>query len=173
MADSAPDAGRAWVQRVLGVSFPPQAGRLGAAAGKAANDDGCDFAKAWADAAARWRDASDAVDAQISQLQSALKQTDDEELHEIAEFGLNGITGGTKVKLMAAIRDVSSAGAVVPPAVVGKARQAVVQFGSQIEGDERVDACDENPFGVTVSIRASFAPALAGLEKALAAAAGS
>jgi len=122
MANPAPNAGRAWVQRGLGVNFPPPTGRLGAVAGKVANDDGRDFAKVWADAAARWRDA---VDAQISQLQSALKQTDDEELHEIAEFGLNGITGGTKVKLMAAIRDVSSAGAMVAPAVVGKARQAV------------------------------------------------
>jgi hypothetical protein len=173
MSESAPDAKRAWVERVLGTRFISPTDRPGVApTGKPANDDRHDFARMWADAAARWRDASDAVDGQISQLQSALKQTDDEELHEIAEFGLNGITGGTKVKLMAAIREVSSAGATVPRTLVGRARQAVAAFGDQIDSDERVDACDENPFGVAVSIRASFAPALAALETALAAAGG-
>jgi hypothetical protein len=171
MADATHDPKRAWLERVLGLHFAvPEFESTAPPTAPASKDDGRGFAELWAEAAARWRDASDNVDTQIGQLQRALKQTDDSELHEIAEFGLNGITGGTKVKLMAAIRELNSAGAALPLAAVGKARQAVAQFRDQINGDGRVDACDENPFGVAMSIRATFAPALAGLESALKAA---
>ena len=129
-----------------------------------------DFPRHWAAAVERWRAASDSVDGQVSKLQAALKQSDDDELHDIAETGLNGITAGAKVGLLAAIRELGAATDVVSAGRIGKARKAVAQFRAQIERDPRVGACDDNPFGVQVSLRATLLPALDGLEDALASA---
>ncbi len=120
-------------------------------------------------AAARdaWQQASDAVDTQIGALQSALRASDDEELREISEFGFNGITGNFKVPLMAALQ--SATGNPPAPDAVGKLKAIVTQFRAHIETDERVEACDANPFGVSVSIRSTLGAALAQMEQALAA----
>lgn len=128
---------------------------------------GAAFPKLWNGAVKRWQDASDTVGEQIGKLQGALKATGDDELHDIAEFGLNGITGGTRVKLMAAIHDIGSPAGPVPAGKIGAAAKAVAAFRQQIAGDSRVEACDGNPFGVEVAIRGTFLPALAGLENAL------
>ena len=168
MSDNPADPKRAWLARVLNVRFaetetaPTETEDQAETAG-----DSADFAKLWASAVANWRDASEDVDAQLSQLQKALRGTDDDELHDIAEFGLNGITDGTKVPLQSAILEINSAGTGVAPGMVGKARQAVARFRQQIDGDGRVEACDANPFGVAVSIRKTFAAALSGLDTAL------
>lgn len=124
------------------------------------------FAKLWADAKEVWTRASDTVDAQIVKLQAALKKSDDEELVEIAEFGLNAVTGGFKVPLMAVIRDLDSAGAPKPE-TIAKARNIVADFHAHINSDERVAVCDDNPFGVAMSIRATLGEALAQMAKAL------
>ena len=41
------------------------------------------------------------------------------------------------------------------------------RFGAHIDTDERVDACDNNPFGVTVTLRAELVGALTKMEEAL------
>lgn len=133
-----------WVQAALGYRF--EGGSEGGAAGT----------QSLHAAIASWRDASEAVDGQIGALQSALKQSGDDDLAEIGEFGLNAVTGGFKVPLMAALAG-AERGA---PGDIAKLADLIPRFRAHLEGDERVEACDENPFGVAVSIRATLVPAL-------------
>jgi pyruvate-formate lyase-activating enzyme len=132
-----------WVERVLGVSV--------------SGGEPVDLEAA----AAAWREASEAVDGQIAALQQSLRAQKNGELEEIAEFGLNGVTGGFKVPLTAALLAAQRGGlrelAAIP--------RIAARFRAHIEADERVAACDANPFGVAVSIRAILVPALSTLER--------
>jgi hypothetical protein len=109
-----------------------------------------------------WQSASDAVDDQIAALQKALRESGDEEYQEIAEYGLNAITGNYKVRLMAAMREVDGGGAR------DKLAKLVDDFSQHIATDERVMAVDENPLKVAVSVRATLGPALEAMRAALA-----
>lgn len=149
------DAKRAWIEHVLGVRI---AGEGPAPPRPAAG---------WRGARESWQQASEAVDNQISGLQSALLATQDAELKEIAEFGLNAMTGGYKVRMMAALADLGDAGPAASQDGAAKALALVQGLKSQIESDERVAACDANPFGVAIAIRATLGPALDGLAAAL------
>lgn len=133
-----------WITRVLGAAIPPGGGAL-------------------ATAIASWRAASDAVDDQISQLQQALRRSDDEELVEIAEYGLNAVTGNYRVPLMATIRSVESG----DTKEAAKLSRIAAAFRKHLESDAKVAACDDNPVGVSVSIRATLVPALDALERSL------
>jgi hypothetical protein len=145
MADNEFDA---WVENALGFRFQGAAGSGPEALGAAI---------------AAWHDASDAVDGQIGSLQTALRNSDDEELREIGEYGLNAVTGGFKVKLMAALAGAERGVA----GDVAKLAALVPQFRAHLEEDERVEACDDNPFGVAVSIRATLVPVLDQLARGL------
>ena len=124
-----------------------------------------DFVNAWPPVRAAWSTASDKVDAQIAQLQNALRGSDDDELKEIGNAGLNAVTGGFKVPLMAIFRDLD--GAAPTPEAIAKALKIVEGFQVHLDSDERVEACDENPFDVPVSIRGTLIPALAAMERVL------
>jgi hypothetical protein len=114
-----------------------------------------------------WQSASDAVDQQITALQAALRKSGDDTLEEIAEFGVNGVTGNHKVRLMAAMMELGSG----DPAAIAKSGRATLalvrDFRAYLDSDERVLVCDENPFGVAVSLRATFGGALTQIEAAL------
>jgi hypothetical protein len=126
-----------------------------------------DFPARWAAARQAWQDASDKVDGQIGRLQARLREeTADADLQRIAEFGLNAVTGGHKVPLMAAMRDIGN-GESVDPAILADAREAVADFIAHLNDDERVAACDENPFGVPVTLRSSLVGALEKMAAAL------
>ena len=130
-----------WVTRVLGIALPTS---------RTATPD-------LRDAIVGWREAMEVVDRQIAALQAALRQTDDDDLHEIADYGLNAVTGGFKVRLTAAL--ISTAKDDAPQE---RARLATVAdgFRTHLETESRVAACDDNPFGVSMSIRATLVPAL-------------
>ncbi|HLY55135.1 MAG TPA: hypothetical protein VKS60_06240 [Stellaceae bacterium] len=149
MGDTDDAVKQEWVARVLGVTFSQ---------GKAP-------AANWDTVRAMWRQASDAADAQIAALQAALRKTDDDTLHEIAEFGMNGVTGNFKVPLMAALIELGA------PGQGAKALKIVRDFRAYLDTDEKVLVCDENPFEVPVSLRATLGGALAQMEAALAKAA--
>lgn len=138
-----------WITRVLGVTF--------------ADVGGSGAPPSIAEAAAAWRAAVEVVDAQITALQSALRGTDDEELHEIAEFGLNAVTGNHRVRLVAALMGAERGSERDRAKLAG----LIAPFRTHLENDERVDACDENPFGVTVSLRATLISALDGLARSV------
>lgn len=120
-----------------------------------------DFPKRWAAASRAWRDASDTIDGQLNQLAAALKDSGDTELKDIAEFGLNAVTGNFKVPLMAVMRDLDGATGEARGKAITQARTIVAGFADHLSDEERVLACDENPFGVPVTIRKTLGGALA------------
>ncbi len=112
-----------------------------------------------------YRDAMEEIDGQIGALQAALKASDDSDLHEIAEFGLNALTANHKVKLQAVLM-----GLAVSPSDAKAAAAAIKlvdSFTSHIAADERIAVCDSNPFNVSMSIRGTLTPALGSLKAAL------
>ena len=100
-----------------------------------------------------FRGASDTVDGQIAKLQAALRTTKDEDLVAIAEYGLNALTGNHKAKLIALEMELRRAAGPNLPKLATKALPVVAAFRSHLTGNEEVDACDDNPFGVTVTIK--------------------
>jgi hypothetical protein len=152
MSGQATDAQAEWVSRVLGVARP-------------GGGSGTSFATRWPRARNAWQDASDTIDGQIAKLQQALRNSPDEDLQAIAEFGLNALTGNHKVRIMAGIRDVDGSGGA--PAARDKLAALVEAFSRHIASDERVMACDENPLGVPMSIRATLGGALAEMQSVL------
>ena len=117
-----------------------------------------------------WMEASDEVDEQITALQRKLREQDDEELHEIAEFGLNALTGNFKVPLMAALRDLDSANDDSLPGAAKKARDIVVKFKAHVASSPQIAACDDNPWSsdCKVTIVSTLGGALDEMDKALA-----
>jgi hypothetical protein len=147
-------AKRAWIERVLGFQFPPQPTAAGSG-------------REWQAARRAWDAAIQTVDRQISALQSVLRGSGDPELIEIAEFGLNAVTGDHKARLTALLTELGDGNLAVMERSGGKARALLAEFRTHIENDPRVAACDGNPTKVSVSIRATLAPALAALHAAL------
>jgi hypothetical protein len=123
----------------------------------------------WRAARETWSQASATVDGQISSLQSVLRASGTQTLVEIADAGLNGVTGNHKVRLMAMLTELGDGTPDAMAKAGPKARKLLEEFAGHIASDPRVAACDNNPFGVTVSIRATIGPALQGLQAALAA----
>src|SRR5512139_760744 len=126
-----------------------------------------EFPKRWNEAKAAWRSAMEIVDGQLDTLRGSLLLADDPDLGQIAEFGLNAITANHRVPLDAALIDVDKAPDDRKETAIERALARVVAFRNHIETDERVDACDNNPFEVKVTIRAELGGALARLEEAL------
>jgi hypothetical protein len=140
----------AWVGRVLGVD-------LGGAAGGGAPELGA--------ALAAWEGALEIVNGQITALQGVLRNSPDDELHDIAEFGLNAMTANHRVKIQVALMDIRSGrGGERAKAAAAK---LVGSFLGHIGTDKRIAACDSNPFGVATSLRGTLGPPLEGLRKAL------
>ena len=140
--------------------------KLAAALAKT-SDASDDFAPRWKAARDTWTSAIETVDGQISKLQVALNTFDDAELKEISEFGLNAITANHKVLMMAAIQDVTSAGAAPDKSVISNASQHIAAFEALLASDPRVTAVDNNPFGVSMSVASTLRPALAEMGRVL------
>lgn len=114
-----------------------------------------------------WQKARDKAGAQISQLQSALRETGHPLLVRIADQGLNGITGRLQVGLQTALMEFDAA-------TVGKRRrqrdealQAVADFKKFLVDDKGLPLLGVNPFGVTVTLREDLAEAMTTLEESL------
>jgi hypothetical protein len=126
------------------------------------------FRREWAAAKRGWRDALDSVDAQIARLQVALRAQNDPELSQIADHGLNGVTGNFKVPLMAAVMDIDAARGEGLRKAARKGLRAARAFASHLSSEETVRVTDENEFGVPVTIRSSLGKALRDIDAALA-----
>jgi hypothetical protein len=143
MADAA--SRQEWIKRVLGVDLPA----AGSAAGPRAK------------LMPVWTDAKEAVDSGIDKLQQALRAADDDDLRQIAEFGLFGATQGQTVRLMAALREADSGRDGALP----KVRDAVQDYRDFLDAAPIVDLIEDNPFGVSVPLRKMLGAALAELER--------
>ncbi|HEY6433537.1 MAG TPA: hypothetical protein VIZ17_16270 [Acetobacteraceae bacterium] len=107
------------------------------------------------------------MDGQIAALQAVLRRSNDDTLAEIAEFGLNGITGNYKVPLAAALVELGAGGPAAMKKAGPKAVKIINDYRAYLETSEKVQVCDANPFGTPVSIRATLGGALAELAASL------
>jgi len=146
----------AWIAQVLGFKFPAGLG-----------SNGHDPGLRWQMACQAWRAASETVDGQMSALQTVLRNSGDSELIDIAEFGLNAVTGNHKVRLAGMLLELGDGSPAAVQRSGSKALALLGDFRTHIETDPRVAACDTNPSTARVSIRATIGPALAGLQAAL------
>jgi hypothetical protein len=160
----AADVKAEWVQRVLNVSV----GDASAAAGAQATGivDDVAFKRRFATAVKLWRDASESVDGQLNELRRVLLATDDKELHRIAEFGLNGITGTRKVALQKALLAVGGGSGSALVTLGREAAERADEYRAFITSDPRVKACDAYP-KITVPIGATLGGALGELSRSL------
>lgn len=143
------DEKTAWVDRVLGVA-------VGGNGGASSDGNSLD----WPTLRVAFDEAVSTVDGQIAALQTALKNSGDDTLEEIAEFGMNGLTGNHRVPLMATMIEIDQGGSEAVRISGPKLLKLAVEFKAYLDNDERVEVCDENPFGVPVSIQATLGGAL-------------
>ncbi len=140
-----------WVRRVLGVALP--GGGV---------EEGAPVLAPGAKLLPFWMAAKEAVDSHITQLQASLREFDDPDLNQVAEFGLNGITTRQSVAMMAALRGADTADT---PAERASVLGAVERFRDFLEAEPIVDLLEESPFGHSVPLRAIFGAALDQIEE--------
>ena len=157
------------------TTAPPESGEgrheQPSADGASAFDEAA-FRVDWEKAREGWASAIETVDAQIAKLQAKLRDEADEDLAEIAEFGLPALTGDFKAPMMAAVMDVDRTTGDGLPRVARRVRALAASFAEYLDEAETVAVTDDNDFGVTVTIRKTIGGALRQLEQTLAAAAG-
>ncbi len=154
MSDRSDDKA-SWVTRVLGVRFdaPPPGGPSEASP--------VDFPKVLR----TWQQALDAVDGQIAALQTVLQVSGDDGLQAIAAFSLNAITADHTAKIQTALLEIGSSDDFQRAA--GTAIGLIASFLAYLSTDERVAACDANPFGVAMTLRGTLTPPLEALRAVL------
>lgn len=111
-----------------------------------------------------WRDAKEKVDAQVSQLQGALRQTKDPFCQRIADMGLNGVTGNLQVGLQVALTEYDKSGGKDAKSAA-KVGAIITQYRQFLQNDKAIALCEENPFGIKCEIRGTLLEALAELQK--------
>ncbi len=145
-----------WVQRVLGVAIAgPEPAPTGSGVG------GVEAAFH------TLTDGFERVGNQITRLQAELRASEDPSLQAIAEFGLNALTKGARVKLMAAVMPIVSGTSGDVGADVAKARKQVAELLKLLVVDRKIRAFDGNPFGVDVAIASTLKPRLLLLTQAM------
>lgn len=117
------------------------------------------------DVRAIWRDAKESTDASLEALARELRSYDDPDLERIADFGLFGIGRGENVALNKALIEFAGARPESRDTVAKKLHAAVTAYRSVIDGG-LVDDIDNNPFGVSVNVRATLGQALDAIEHA-------
>lgn len=128
---------------------------------------------AWKAAREHWQEANDSVNDQLNRLRAAILAAIPNEpeyadaLHEIADKGLNAMTGNQRVKLAASIQSVDDGSSERMQAHGAKTLELITAFSSFLETSDQIDGCDANPWDVDVSIRDTLAPALQELASAL------
>jgi len=140
----------AWVERVLGI-------RAGGAARPAGP---------WTQVLPIWRDAKETVDRDITRLQASLKAVGDDDLDQIAEYGLYGVTTGEAVRLIAALHDADAKGGA--PDARAKLSRALEDYRGFLDGAPIVDLLERNDWH-PVPLRKVLGGALDDMKKALAA----
>lgn len=130
------------------------------------SDDGKigEFRKSWPGTKQFWFETLESVDEQIEKLASTLRATDDAELHEIAEFGLNAVTGDFRVPVARAVLELDVVNDEFLSLAAQQLTTAVADFRAHVNSSDEIMACDENPFNVKVAIRATLGQAFDKLE---------
>lgn len=127
----------------------------------------------WAEAHQTWIDANDSVNDDLNALRAAVlsRAKEDPEyavhLADIADKGLNAVTGNHRAKLTASLLDIGDGSPAALAANGAKTLALVTAFQAFIDASDEIRVCDANPFGVPVSIKATLVPALGRLADAL------
>jgi hypothetical protein len=159
------------VTRVLRVSVPAgPAGATNAQLDKAMRGGAGDRTRPGVTAKPlqTWADAKEAAGVQIGRLQAAVRGLD-HPLLLLADKDLNGITGRLQVGLQLALTEVESTEGAARNKAREKARAAIADFRDFLRTDRVLPLVEDNPLGVTVTLRADLGQALEVIEQALAA----
>ncbi|MDR3518805.1 MAG: hypothetical protein P4M00_23650 [Azospirillaceae bacterium] len=125
------------------------------------------FADEWEPAAKAWRQAVASIEHQLSSLRTALLNSEDDDLEDIADFGLASITESYRDDLMDLVNQVSIDPDAVKRETVGAMRALISGFRELLRSSPRVAACDDNPFGVAMALRETLEGAMDKIEAAL------
>jgi hypothetical protein len=127
-----------------------------------------------AELAVRWEEASTDALGQLATLRRELLKFDDEDLERIARGGLAEVQKLLEQHLAPISRLLAAAnqdGATLPADTAGALSRNIGALRKELASDDRIRACDNNPFGVRVAIQNRLDEALDTLETACAAAA--
>ena len=105
----------------------------------------------------------------VDKLRGVLAKSDDPDTVRIADFGLDGLTDGNSVALMAALRELGSAAPGARGKAAGKVASCCSAYRSFLSGDPIIAMCEDNPFVSGVRIVAPLTAALDRIESGLAA----
>jgi len=115
-----------------------------------------------------WKQAKDRVDGQIGQLQTALRGIKHPAFDKIADMGLAGLSGGrVNTMLMAALMDHARAPAEKQADSAQAVQSAVVAYRDFLQSDPVVAHCEQNPFGVRMTLSDTLGSALTEIETSL------
>ncbi|MDB4484109.1 hypothetical protein N9061_03100 [bacterium] len=129
------------------------------------------FEKSWQIAKASWREANENVDAQISLLQKAMRNSEFEEISSVADKGFNGISGNFKIPITVGIANLDSETKVSSRVKKAQSLKKLIEkFRQHLREDETIQACDsesEDVFEVKTSFEKTFCQSLDGIENAI------
>ena len=114
-----------------------------------------------------WTEAKEAALGHLGTLQSALRARKSTLLDQVADKGLNGITGRLQVGMQVALMEVERAGGDSRDAARKKALAAVGAMRTFLQSDQTLSLLEKNPFKVPMPIRAELGRALDQIEASL------
>ncbi|MCX7560148.1 hypothetical protein OS190_11265 [Sulfitobacter sp. F26204] len=112
-----------------------------------------------------WTEARSKVARQIGELEDALRSFDSPLFQRIAEFGLAAFTGKKLTNMAVAVREYDGANPKDRETEENKLRIAVNEMQAFSQNDEVLGMLDDNPLGVTLTLRQTLSEALATLER--------
>ena len=107
-----------------------------------------------------WRDTKESIDEGISLLQTQLKSHAHPDMRNIAELGLNGITQGNQAAMMKALMEFNKAPADQKSTAADNLLGQVETYRGFIKSNKVIALCENNPFGIDVSVVAPVNAAL-------------
>lgn len=136
--------------------------------GSVAPEKAAEFREPWRLAKEVWDGAVADVRDQMNELQNLLVSVEnDDDLLQIGEMGLNAVTQSHLVPIRAALMEIDASGADRLKTSAKKLQNLLGEFRKHIETSPKVQACEDNPFGVAVSIRQTLEPGFDALENGL------
>lgn len=114
-----------------------------------------------------WRDAREAVNAQLDQLQTAMRNHGMPLFARIADKGLNGVTERHLVPLQAALMDADRAAGEARVAAAALVRRRIEEMRGFLTSNPVLPLLEGNPLKVPVAIRATLGAALDDIARTL------
>lgn len=111
-----------------------------------------------------WRDAKDQMDRNITALTSAMKNHGHPVYKSLAEFGLGGVLEGANARIVAALVDFDGAPAETRADVGNTLAKTISSVRESIGKGKAIDLLDQNPFGISMDLRATLESAFDEIE---------